>query len=196
MDMRALDFVAPHCDIRERLLDVPAEARVRGVAYRSITMVLQAADKLTEYEQQLGCVSRDSIAFYPLADYMVCLASASALLATPERLYEGMAEISRSNARYFSASLLGQALIHALASDPLSLLEQGLAMRRQIKDYGRWELVRHGPRDLEVRYFDEYVWIERAQAHAAAGTFDACTVKPNMVTKLTAPYSGSTRFQW
>jgi uncharacterized protein (TIGR02265 family) len=196
MDTRALDFVAPHCDIRERLLDVPPEARVRGVAWRSIASALQVAGKLEDYEQQLGSIARDSIAFYPLADYMVSLASASAVLTAPERLYEGMAEISRNNARYLSASLLGQALIHALASDPLSLLEQGLAMRRQTKDYGRWELVHHGPRDVEVRYFDEYVWIEQAHRHAAAGTFDACSIKPNMVTKLLTPYSGSTRFQW
>ena len=126
----------------------------------------------------------------------MCLASASALLSSPDRLYDGMAEISRGNARSVSASLLGQAVIHTLASDPLSLLEQGLAMRRQLLSYGRWELVRHGPRDLEMRYFDEYVWIEQSHSHAAAGTFDDCRIKPHMTTTLGSPYHGSTRFQW
>lgn len=196
MNTHALDFVAPYCDIRERLLDVPPTAQVRGVYFRSVGQALSAAGKQDSYEQQFGSLSRDSIAFYPLADYLVFLASASAVLSSPERLYEGMAEIAHSNARFVSASLLGQSLIHALASDPLSLLEQGLAMRRQMLAYGRWELLHHGPRDLEMCYFDEYVWIEQAHAHAAAGTFDACRIKPHMTTTLLTPYSGSTRFQW
>ena len=194
--MHALDFVAPHCDIRQRLHHVPAGAQVRGVMFRSVGQALQAADKLDKYERQFGSLGRDSIAFYPLADYMVYLASASAVIASPERLYEGMAAIAHDNAQFVSSSLLGQALISTLASDPLRLLEQGIAMRRQMLDYGRWQLVHHGPRDLEMRYFDEYVWIEESHAHAAAGTFNACRIKPRMNTVLLTPYSGSTRFQW
>lgn len=196
MDPSALDFVADHCDIRERLKHVPPEAQVRGVYFRSVSQALSAADKLADYEARFGPFAYESIPLYPLSDYLVCLASASAVLRSPEALYEGMAEISRSNARNVTSSLLGQALIHELASDPLSLLEQGLAMRRQMLSYGRWELLHHGPRDLEMRYVDEYVWIEQSHAHAAAGTFDACRIKPHMTTRLLTPYSGSTRFQW
>lgn len=196
MDRSALEFVAAHCDIRERLADLPADARVRGVAFRSITAALADAGGLPAFEQRFGNPSHDSIGFYPLGDYLLHMASCAAVLYSPERVYEGMAQICRSNARHVSTSLLGKALIHALASDPLSLLEQGLAMRRQMLDYGRWELVHHGPRDLEVRYFDEYVWIEQAHAHAAAGTFDACSIKPTITTRLSGPYSGSSRFVW
>jgi uncharacterized protein (TIGR02265 family) len=196
MDQRALEYVAPYCDLKARLGAVPLEARVRGIAFRSIVAALTEADKLEGYVERFGPLRYESLAFYPLAEYLVRLASGAACLRSREDLYLGMGEITRKNARELSQSLLGQALIHALASDPRSLLEQGLAMRRQVFDYGRWELVQHAPRQLEVRYTDEYVWIEQAYTFAALGTFDACRVKPRVTTQLDTPYSGSHHFEW
>jgi uncharacterized protein (TIGR02265 family) len=196
MDQRALDYVAPHCDIKTRLGVIPLEARIRGVAFRSITVALEEGDKFAGYVERFGSLRYESLAFYPLADYLIRLASAAAYLHSPEDLFLGMGEISRKNAREMTQSLLGQALIHALASDPKTLIEQGLAMRRQICDYGRWELVHHAPRHLEVRYRDEYVWIEQAWTFAALGTFDACRIKPRITTQLDTPYSGSHHINW
>lgn len=196
MDSAALEFVAPHCDIRERLRRAPAAALVRGVLFRSISSTLEAAGKLDAYVARFGVLHYESVTFYSLADYLVRLASAGALLRSPPQLALGMQDISRRNAKEFAASLLGKALIEELADEPLRLLEQGLAMRRQTCNYGRWELVRHGPRELEVRYFDEYMWIEDALTAAAIGTFDACSVKPKVETRLRDPYNGSTYFCW
>lgn len=196
MDQRVLEYVAPHCDIKARLGAVPPTARVRGVVFRSITAALEEADKLSDYVQQFGPLRYDSLTFHPLADYMLRLASAGAFLRSPEELFLGVAEISRRNAREMARSLIGQALIHDLASDPKSLIEQGLAIRRQVCDYGNWELIHHAPRNIEVRYHDEYVWIEQAWTFAALGTFDACRIKPRMRTQLETPYSGSHYFEW
>jgi uncharacterized protein (TIGR02265 family) len=197
VDRRALEFVAPHCDIRERLRSAPGSALVRGVLFSSISSALEEAGKLDEYEARFGPHHQyQSVTFYPLADYMARLASAGALLRSPRELSLGVQDISRRNAKVFAASLLGKALIEQLADEPLRLLEQGLAIRRQTCNYGRWELVRHGPRELEVRYFDEYVWIEDALTAAAIGTFDACSIKPQVVTTLRDPYNGSTSFCW
>lgn len=196
MDRRALEFVAPHCDIRERLRAVPAGAQMRGLAFRTISSALERAGKLAQYCERFGPFDCDSIAFYPLGDYLVRLASAAAVLRSPTELARGMWDISRGNAQEFATSLMGKALIEQLASEPLRLLEQGLAMRRQTFQYGRWELVQHGPRELEMIYFDEYVWIEEAVTGAAVGTFDACSIKPKLVTTLRDPYNGSTHFSW
>src|SRR5262245_46221799 len=134
MDQRAFEYVAPYCDIKARLGDAPLEARVRGLAFRSITAALEAEDKREAYVTRFGPWHYDSLTFYALADYLVRLASAGAFLRSPQELYLGMGEIARRNAHEMSESLLGQALIHALASDPRTLLEQGLAMRRQVCD--------------------------------------------------------------
>jgi uncharacterized protein (TIGR02265 family) len=196
MDSLALEFVAPHCDIRERLRDAPGSALVRGVLFRTIARALERGGKLERYSERFGSLQYDSLAFYPLGNYLVRLASAAALLRSPSELALGIQDISRGNAKELAASLIGKALIEQLADEPLRLLEQGLAMRRQTCSYGRWELVRHGPRELEVRYFDEYVWIEDALTAAAIGTFDACSIKPTVVTSLRDPYNGSTHFCW
>lgn len=197
MDRRALEFVAPHCDIRERLRTVPGSALVRGLMFRPISSALSEAGKLERYAARFAPFHHyESVTFYPLGDYMVRLASAAALLRSPSELARGMRDISRRNAKEFAASLLGKALLEELADEPARLLEQGLAMRRQTCSYGRWELVRHGPRELEVRYFDEYVWIEDALTAAAIGTFDACSIKPSVETRLRDPYNGSTYFCW
>ena len=108
-----------------------------------------------------------------------------------------MFELSRVNATTVADSLLGRVLIRLLARDPLRLAEQSVAARRQMSSYGRWSLVRHGPREIEIVYEDEYTWIESAIAGAAAGTFatlGAFDVK--LETKLVDRFRGSTFFRW
>jgi uncharacterized protein (TIGR02265 family) len=141
-------------------------------------------------------VRYESLAFYPLAEYLLRLASGAAFLRSPQDLYLGMGEITRRNAHEMTQSVLGQTLIHALASDPKTLIEQGLAMRRQTCDYGHWQLLHHAPRSIEVRYVDEYIWIEQAYTFAAMGTFDACRIKPRITTRLETPYCGSHHIEW
>jgi hypothetical protein len=192
----ALEFIEPHCDIAERLRAVPRTAFVRGVAFCSITEALLQAGKLSGYAQRFGTPRHDSLALYPLSEYMIHLASAAGFLYSPKTVYEGIGEISRLNAVAFTASVLGQALFQELASEPGQLLAQGIAMRRQVSKYGSWELQKHGPCHLEVRYRDEYVWIRQAWTYAAIGTFESCHIKPRITTTLDTPYSGSTHFRW
>jgi uncharacterized protein (TIGR02265 family) len=192
----ALEYIEPHCDIAERLRVVPPTAFARGLAFGSIRKALERADKLQAYVARFGPLRYESLALYPLAEYMVHLAASAAFIFSPSTVYEGIGEISRLNAVEMSASLLGQTLLHELAAEPHQLLEQGLAMRRQTLTYGRWELSVRGPRHLEMRYFDEYVWIRQAWTYAAIGTFEGCRIKPRVTTTLDTPYSGSTQFRW
>lgn len=198
MDLRglALEYVEPHCDIAERLRVVPATAFARGLAFGTIIRALERQGQRDAYSARFGPLRYESIALYPLGEYMVHLAAAAAFLYSPATVYEGIGEISRLNAAELSASLLGQALLHELATEPHQLLEQGFAMRRQTFPYGRWELIQHGPRHLEMRYVDEYVWIRQACTYAAIGTFETCRIKPRITTTLDTPYSGSTQFRW
>src|SRR5512132_4192634 len=122
----ALEFVEPHCDIAERLRVVPKSAFMRGMAFDTIISALESSDKRADYEERFGALRYESLTLYPLAEYMIRLASAGAFLYSADTVYEGIGEVSRLNAVALTASLLGQALLHELASEPGQLLAQGI----------------------------------------------------------------------
>ena len=117
-------------------------------------------------------------------------------MSTPETLHDGIFDLTRWNASAFASSVLGKVLIRFLARDPIKLTEQALAGRRQSTTYGEWKLLKRGPRDLEICFRDEYMWIESAINGAAVGTYDICDIKPTLTTSLESKYTGSTRIRW
>lgn len=193
---RAIELVAPHCDIVERLELVPPSASVRGLFFRSIETQLERAGLLDAYRVYFDGDDYSSLPFYPLTDYLVRLACAGAILETPARLHDGIFALARSNATVFAQSLLGRALIRLLARDPTRLMEQGLAAKRQTHNYGHWDIVRHDGRTFEMRYTDEYQWIESAMAGAAHGTFESCGITAQIETQLRGRFHGSTLVRW
>ncbi len=192
----AIDFVAPHCDIIERLAAIPPSARVRGIYFRSLKRELEHRDLLARYFEFFSEQRRGAMAYYPLSEFSLRLACAGALVASPAELHRGMHDLGRTNSSYFAQSLLGRAIIRFLSKDPIRLSEQGLAARRQSCSYGHWELVRRGPTEIEMRYENEYLWIESYVAGAAQGTFEACGVTPILETRLTDRFNGSTLIRW
>jgi uncharacterized protein (TIGR02265 family) len=193
---RALEYVAPHCDIVERLADVPPSARVRGLYFRSFLGILRQECRITDYERFFPDESWSSLPFYPLSDYLIRIAVAGAVVASPSSLHDGIYRVARSNAMAFTSSILGKVLLRILDRDPLRLTEQALSARRQSTTYGEWTLAKHGPNGLEMAYRGEYMWLESAIAGAAAGTFEACDVKPQLSTVLNGKYNGSTLIRW
>jgi uncharacterized protein (TIGR02265 family) len=192
----AIDLVAPHCDIVERLQDVPPSARVRGLYFKSVLNVLRSLDKLESFSRIYPPIPRASVKFYPLNDYLLELAVAGATVTSPAELHAGIREITRRNATAFAASVLGRVLIRVLAHDPVRVTEQGLAARRQSTSYGEWQMERHGPKEISMVYHAEYMWIESAIAGAASGTFEACKVQAEVTTHLDDKYNGATRICW
>lgn len=192
----ALALVRDHCDLIDRLRDVPPSARVRGLYFGSVVAEIKRAGKQAEYESYFPGERRSTLGFHPLTDYLVRLAVAGALIESPARVHAGMERITRGNAQAFAASLLGRVLLRMLARDPVRLTEQGLAARRLSTNYGEWRLERRGPCEIEMVYRDEYMWIESAIAGAAAGTFASCRVETTVETVLTDRYHGSTLIRW
>jgi uncharacterized protein (TIGR02265 family) len=192
----ALELVAPHCDIVERLELVPPSACVRGVYFRNVEAHLERAGRLGVYREIFGAERHSALPYYPLSDYLLRIAVAGALVESPERLHQGMFAIARGNAVAFAQSLLGRALFRLLARDPVRLSEQGLAARRQSNTYGHWAMQRHGPNEIEMLYTDEYQWIDSIIAGAAQGTFDACGVNPTLETRMKSRFNGSTLIRW
>jgi uncharacterized protein (TIGR02265 family) len=191
-EARALDLVRSHCDIAVRLAAVPPSASVRGIFFRNLETQVERAGKLEEYRAYFPDERRSLLPYYPLADYLLRLACAGAVLESPDRVHEGMFRIARSYSTTFAESLLGRTMIRLLSRDPVRLSEQGIAAKRQTHNYGHWEMVRHGPNAIEMRYDDEYQWIESVMAGAAQGTFEACGIDAKLETVMRGPYSGST----
>lgn len=192
----AMALVSPHCDIESRLADVPPSARVRGPLFRPLKPALEHAGRWHEFERIVPPRKRSSFGEFPLGEYLIELALAGALTLTPERLEQGMYEISRNNAKTFASTLMGRALLRLLSKDPVRLTEQAVAARRQLANYGDWRLVRHGPRHVEMVYTDEYTWLGSAIAGAAIGAFQACEVEARLETQLVDRYNGSTIIRW
>jgi uncharacterized protein (TIGR02265 family) len=193
---RAVALVASHCDIVERLNDVPPSARVRGLYFKSVINVLRQLGRLPAFEEYFPAERRSSLTFYPLGDYLIRLAVAGAVVRTPAELHEGIHEITRQNASASATSLLGRVLTRILDRDPVRLTEQGLAARRQSTSYGEWQLARRGTNEIEMIYHGEYMWIESAIAGAATGTFESLQIQPRLSTTLTDKYNGSTVVSW
>jgi uncharacterized protein (TIGR02265 family) len=193
---RAIQLVAPHCDIVDRLQVVPPSAQVRGLYLRSLEAVTQRAGRDALYREYFAGERWSPIRMYPLRDYMIRLAVAGASLRSPSRVHDGMHDVWRSNATTFANSLLGHTMLRFLSHDPVRLTEQGLAARRQTYHYGHWEIVRHGPRAIEMVYREEYLWIESAIAGGAVGAFEACGITATLATKLRSRFDGSTMVTW
>ena len=193
---RAIEVVAPYCDIVSRLEAVPPSAMVRGLYLRSFDTVLQRAGRTQLYREFFEGERWSPIRMYPLRDYMIRLALAGASLRSPERLHDGMHDVWRTNATTFAQSLLGRTMLRLLSHDPVRLTEQGLAARRQTFQYGHWEIVRHGPKAVEMVYREEYLWIDSAVAGGAVGAFEACGIEATLQTKLLNRFDGSTLITW
>jgi uncharacterized protein (TIGR02265 family) len=193
---RAIELVAPYCDIVDRLAVVPPSARVRGLYLNSFDSLLQRAGRASVYRSYFADERWSALRMYPLRDYLIRLAVAGAALRGPERIHEGMHDIWRTNATTFASSLLGKTMLRLLSHDPVRLTEQGLAARRQTYQYGHWSIVRHGPRSIEMVYREEYIWIESAIAGGAVGAFETCGIKADLQTKLINRFDGSTLINW
>jgi uncharacterized protein (TIGR02265 family) len=193
---RAVALVAPHCDIVDRLAVVPPSAQIRGIWMRAVEKQIVSRGQLSVYREFFPEDRYSVLPFYPVSQYLVRLACAGALAASPERVHEGMYLIMKDNAEAFMETLLGRVMLRVLSRDPVRLTEQGVAARRQSFSYGRWELRRTGDRELEIVHQEEYSWIESAIAGSCQGTFEACGITGQIETKLIDRFNGSTFLRW
>ncbi len=195
-ESRGWKLVAPHCDIEERVHCVPPSAQVRGLWYKGMLVVLGQMGKLDEYCEYFPDDHWSMLSYYPLSSYMLRVAVAGALIASPSDLHRGMHEAMRLNATAFASTILGRALFRILAKDPIRLTEQAMAARRQGMSYGEWSIASRGPRHVETIYRSEYIWIESAIAGSAVGTFEACGLVAKVETRLEDRFNGSTLITW
>jgi uncharacterized protein (TIGR02265 family) len=197
MTNAVLELVGDHCDLRERLGAVRPSAQIRGMYLRSVQGALERAGRGIEYRALCGTPRFSALRFYPLGEYLTHLAAGGALLKGPERVHEGMFELSRSNAAIVADSLVGRTLLRALARDPQRILRQAIAAQRQTaRGSAQWSLSFPGPREAVMEFKDEMIWIESGLLGAARGTMEAAGIDAKIRCELTNAYNGSHCFSW
>lgn len=193
---RIAELLAPHCDIAPRLAAVPPTACVRGLYFRAALDEITRRGQRAAFETIIHDTERSAFMLYPLTDYLVWIAWAGSLIATPTDVHVGMRELFRGNAVYFGQSLLGRSLLRLISRDPIRQMHQAIQSKRAITNYGRWSIIDEGPRHVTVRHDDEYVWIESALLGGALGGFESCGLSPTVEVSLRDPYHGDIAFRW
>jgi uncharacterized protein (TIGR02265 family) len=184
-----------HTDLNERLPLVPPSAKIRGLYARDIERIVAAHGHGERY-RRLFPDRPSAVRWVPLGDYLVRQAVGGALLAGPERVYEGMFELGRGNAIAFSESLLGRTLLLVLDRDPKRLLRQAMAGRRLSYTSGHWELAFPGEREAVVTMSEEYAYIEWNLKGAAQGTFEAVGVPVEVQVVMYDRFHGKHILRW
>ncbi len=187
----ALELIAAHCDIEERLQASPPSARVRGVWFRVLTTQLEKRGLLPRYRELFPADDFGSLRFVWVGDFLVRAAVAGALVSGTDRLHDGLFEISRDNAKSFASSLLGRSLFRLLSNDPKKLTQQATATTRQTTNYGKWTATYPDDRTVEMRFHQEYVWIESYLRGAAVGTYEALERDCTVEVRLEDPFNGA-----
>ena len=192
---QAIALLGRYCDVEERITLIPPSAKSRGLYFRSIESVVADAGEGEQY-RRLFPERFAAVMWYPASEFLVRLVVAGALLASPERVQEGMFEIGRRNAVAFSESLLGRAMLRLLSRDPKRLLHQGAAARRQSSSFGHWDLCFPDGREAIVDMREEYMYIESYLLGAARGTFDAIGIAVDARCELDTRFSGRHLLSW
>jgi uncharacterized protein (TIGR02265 family) len=190
-----LEEASRYCDLRERLPLVPPSAKARGILFRSIETVLEAAGLESRY-RALFPEKFATILWHPCSEFLVRLVGGAALLSGPEGVHEGMFEIGRRNAVVFADSLIGRTMLRLLSRDPKKLLQQAVAGRRQSSNFGAYEVAFPEERMAVMTIREEYAYIESYLIGAAQGTFDAIELPVRTEVVLEDRFNGKHILNW
>lgn len=191
---RVKELVA-HTDLLERLTLVPASAKLRGLYFKNNLTVLRRAG-LEEKFREIYPEHYSAVRWYPVADFLERLAVAGALISGPSNVHEGIRQVGENNALAFAESLMGRAMLRLLARDPVKLLRQSMAGRRQSCTYGRWDLDLPEPGVAILRMHEEYLWLESNIVGAAVGTFRSVGVEVDVSLQLATKFEGELTMRW
>jgi uncharacterized protein (TIGR02265 family) len=191
----ALDLVGAHCDLEKRLVDIPPAARARGIWVRTFESEIEKSGQLERY-LRIFDGRASAFGWLPCSEVVARIAVCGALYTSPQEVHVGMRKIGRAQALRFSESLLGRSLIRLLSPDPVRVLQQGAAARRQTCNYGQWDYDFSHPRRAIVHHKDEYGWLESQVLGSAEGTLEAIGVRASVELTLTDPYNGIVDIRW
>ncbi len=192
------DAAAVHCDAVERLARVRDDQRVRGVWFGMLRDELRRRGPQIygEFEREVGLHEAVTFKMYPVADYIRRLVVAGALVASPERVHEGMRDLHRSSVGYFARSVLGRAVVSLVRPTPLSFLQQVQRSRALIASFGAQHVTAVGERCIRVHHVDDPVYVESAQRGGLESVFDVCGVEARIHVEMRTAFDGVLTAEW
>ena len=193
---RALDLVGAYCDLEQRLKDIPPSAQARGIWVRTFENALAVRPGATDRYLTIFGSPASPLGWHSAGDVVARIAVAGALYTSPSEVKQGMRELGRAQSVQFAESLLGRTLLRLLSPDPVRVLQQGAAARRQTCNYGSWEHDFSTPGRAIVTHRDEYGWLDSQVLGSAEGTFAAIRVKAKFELRLTDAYNGVIDITW
>ena len=132
---------------------------------------------------------------YPVAEYLRRLVVAGALVASPEKVHEGMLNLHRMSVRYFRG-LVGRAIVSLVRPTPLGFFQQIARSRMHIATYGRWIIDPIAEHKMRVRILDEPVYVESAQLGGVLSSLNVCGVEGSAKLEMHEPFSGTFTVEW
>lgn len=190
-----------HCDVVERLSQVTEAQQVRGVWFAMLHDEVQRRGPTLgqAFEAEVGRTEHVTFRMYPVADYLRHLVVAGALVASPERVHEGMQDLHRQSVRYFARSVVGRAFVSLIrfAQTPLGLFQQVSRSRSHIATYGRWIIEPEASRRARIQILDEPVYVESAQVGGILSVCDMCGVEGRIErVEMRSAWSGVVDVSW
>jgi uncharacterized protein (TIGR02265 family) len=177
-----------------RLREVPATASIRGVFFDMIGSALRRHGLAQSPAWRNHAERRRLYELYPIHDYLVAFATASALIHPDP--HEGMRDIYSDGARFFASTWFGKALQRMFRPDPAPALAWIERSRDHFVNYGRWRVEHVEPGLVVIHMFDEYVWIDAAHRGGCEGLLVACGVEGSVLADLDGPFSGRLQVRW
>jgi uncharacterized protein (TIGR02265 family) len=182
-------------DLSWRLKAIPESAAVRGVFFNQLRDALRRTLRIDETTlDQLAGGSKQSHKMYPAREFARMSAFAGAL-AHRDPL-EGMRQLSRGMASFFSTTWYGRAFQRVLRPDPPKAVQWVAFSRDYISNYGHLRVEPRGANRLLVHIYDEYCWIEACQRGGCEGMLDACGVQGTVDVELDSPFRGRLDVSW
>ncbi len=192
VDMNRVDKVLR---LTSRLEAIPSSATVRGVFFNQLRDALRRELPIDDVSlEALIGKPKSSHKMYSARELAKAYAVAGAIVDSDP--LEGMRQLSRGMASFFSTTWYGRTFRSFLRPDPFDAIQWVAFSRDYISNFGHLRVERRGPSRALIHFYDEYCWIEACQRGGCEGMLVACGVEGTVTAELDTPFRGRLDVEW
>jgi uncharacterized protein (TIGR02265 family) len=180
-----------HTDLEWRLQHIPDRAACRGVFFNMLDTRARAfgVEVQREYRDFFKLHDFSALRLYPVKDYLTRLVKLAQIQFGGPNIYQGIFQIQEQAFPTWKTTLIGRAGFAIFGANLEAVLDIICRPPSKAQNYGRAELTRIAD-GFEVRFFDEYVYIQHAMAGALKGVARACNKEVKVSVELKDAFEG------